>query len=132
MNCPVCGERLREIEKYGVQIDVCPGCKGVWLDRGELEKIIDFAEKGGPEQFYTSEPMRERPREHRDEPRYESPKERDREERYWDEEAKRREQESRVREHEEWKDEKGRYGHRRKRESWLGELFDTFGGGGED
>lgn len=39
MQCPVCSERMREIEKYGVTVDICPGCKGVWLDRGELEKL---------------------------------------------------------------------------------------------
>jgi Uncharacterized protein conserved in bacteria len=36
MKCPVCDENLREIDKYGVHIDICPGCKGMWLDRGEL------------------------------------------------------------------------------------------------
>ncbi|ATY83756.1 cytoplasmic protein [Kyrpidia spormannii] len=41
MNCPVCDNvRMREVEKYGVLIDVCPNCKGVWLDRGELDKIL--------------------------------------------------------------------------------------------
>ncbi len=41
MNCPVCdGVRMREVEKDGVLIDVCPSCKGVWLDRGELEKLM--------------------------------------------------------------------------------------------
>lgn len=40
MNCPVCDNiRMREVEKENVLIDVCPDCKGVWLDRGELEKI---------------------------------------------------------------------------------------------
>ncbi|GIN88552.1 hypothetical protein J6TS2_49380 [Heyndrickxia sporothermodurans] len=40
MNCPVCDNvRLREVEKEHVLIDICPSCKGVWLDRGELEKI---------------------------------------------------------------------------------------------
>lgn len=48
MRCPVCDETLREVEKFGVAIDICPGCKGVWLDRGELEKIIDMANTGGP------------------------------------------------------------------------------------
>lgn len=43
MNCPVCGERLREVNRFNVEIDVCPGCKGVWLDRGELEKVIEMA-----------------------------------------------------------------------------------------
>lgn len=41
MECPVCGDRLRGVEKYGVEIEICPGCKGVWLDRGELETIIN-------------------------------------------------------------------------------------------
>ncbi len=41
MNCPVCdGTRMREVEKDGIMIDVCPTCKGVWLDRGELEKLM--------------------------------------------------------------------------------------------
>lgn len=41
MNCPICNEvRMREVEKEGVTIDVCPSCKGVWLDRGELEKLM--------------------------------------------------------------------------------------------
>jgi Zn-finger nucleic acid-binding protein len=46
MECPVCGEKLREIERYGVMIDLCPGCKGCWLDRGELEKIAAMEESG--------------------------------------------------------------------------------------
>lgn len=48
--CPVCHNPLREIPKYGVLIDACPGCRGVWLDRGELEKIValsrDFQSEG--------------------------------------------------------------------------------------
>ena len=41
MLCPVCDQvRLKEVEREGVLIDVCPSCKGVWLDRGELEKLI--------------------------------------------------------------------------------------------
>jgi Zn-finger nucleic acid-binding protein len=43
MNCPVCDERLRTVEKYGLEIDLCPGCKGVWLDRGKLETILSQA-----------------------------------------------------------------------------------------
>nr|WP_283163276.1 zf-TFIIB domain-containing protein [Sporolactobacillus mangiferae] len=38
--CPVCDDvRMKEIERDGVQVDVCPSCKGVWLDRGELDKL---------------------------------------------------------------------------------------------
>lgn len=41
MNCPVCeNSRMREVEKNGIMIDVCPSCKGVWLDRGELDKLM--------------------------------------------------------------------------------------------
>jgi hypothetical protein len=31
---------MREVEKNGIMIDICPSCKGVWLDRGELEKLM--------------------------------------------------------------------------------------------
>ncbi|KIL34566.1 hypothetical protein SD71_19070 [Cohnella kolymensis] len=42
MNCPVCeGSRMREVEKDGILIDICPTCKGVWLDRGELDKLME-------------------------------------------------------------------------------------------
>jgi len=42
MFCPVCDSvRMREVEKDGVMIDICPSCKGVWLDRGELEKLLE-------------------------------------------------------------------------------------------
>jgi uncharacterized protein len=41
--CPIDGTPLMEMNKNGVTIDVCPECKGVWLDRGELEKLIQVA-----------------------------------------------------------------------------------------
>ncbi len=41
MNCPVCNITLQMAERQGVEIDFCPQCRGVWLDRGELDKIID-------------------------------------------------------------------------------------------
>ncbi|CAH2030536.1 TFIIB-type zinc ribbon-containing protein [Trichlorobacter ammonificans] len=42
MNCPVCPETpLVMSERQGVEIDYCPRCRGVWLDRGELDKIIE-------------------------------------------------------------------------------------------
>ncbi|UYV38552.1 zf-TFIIB domain-containing protein [Rhodobacteraceae bacterium D3-12] len=43
MKCPIDGETLRMSERHGVEIDYCPSCRGVWLDRGELDKIIDKA-----------------------------------------------------------------------------------------
>jgi len=42
MNCPVCSDTSLVIsERQGVEIDYCPKCRGVWLDRGELDKIIE-------------------------------------------------------------------------------------------
>ena len=39
--CPVCTTELTAADRQGVEIDYCPRCRGVWLDRGELEKLID-------------------------------------------------------------------------------------------
>jgi uncharacterized protein len=41
MNCPVDGTLLTIADRSGIEIDWCPTCRGVWLDRGELDKIID-------------------------------------------------------------------------------------------
>ena len=41
MNCPICNVSLVMSERQGVEIDYCPQCRGVWLDRGELDKIIE-------------------------------------------------------------------------------------------
>lgn len=46
MKCPVDGETLVISDRSGVEIDYCPQCRGVWLDRGELDKII---ERSAPE-----------------------------------------------------------------------------------
>lgn len=41
MRCPSCNTRLVELERSEVLIDACPECRGVWLDRGELDRILD-------------------------------------------------------------------------------------------
>jgi hypothetical protein len=38
--CPNCNESMQEVRRNDVQIDMCPRCRGVWLDRGELEKLL--------------------------------------------------------------------------------------------
>ncbi|MBT9292240.1 zf-TFIIB domain-containing protein [Hyphomicrobiaceae bacterium 22] len=43
MKCPLDGEALVMTERQGIEIDYCPKCRGVWLDRGELDKIIERA-----------------------------------------------------------------------------------------
>ncbi len=40
-DCPRCGVGLAMSERQGIEIDYCPQCRGVWLDRGELDKIIE-------------------------------------------------------------------------------------------
>ena len=41
MQCPSCGGELLELDRRGVRIDACRQCRGVWLDRGELDRIIE-------------------------------------------------------------------------------------------
>ncbi len=42
--CPSCRVNLTMSERQGIEIDYCPQCRGVWLDRGELDKIIERSE----------------------------------------------------------------------------------------
>ena len=41
MRCPIDQTELQMTERQGIEIDYCPNCRGVWLDRGELDKIIE-------------------------------------------------------------------------------------------
>lgn len=44
MKCPVCPDTtLLMSERQGVEIDYCPACRGVWLDRGELDKLVELS-----------------------------------------------------------------------------------------
>lgn len=46
MKCPVCKEaQLVMTERQNIEIDYCPECRGVWLDRGELDKLIERSER---------------------------------------------------------------------------------------
>ena len=71
MNCPNCSEVLVMSERQGVEIDYCPKCRGVWLDKGELDKIIEKSaalegrsNPGNP----AADPFHEQNRERRDYP----------------------------------------------------------------
>ena len=69
MKCPVCKDvTLLMSEKNGVEIDYCPECRGIWLDRGELDKIVERAH--GAQTAYYEEERREQ-RDHRDRSREE-------------------------------------------------------------
>ena len=61
MQCPVDGETLVIAERSGVEIDYCPKCRGVWLDRGELDKIIERAAPSAPAPTYSRDDHGSRP-----------------------------------------------------------------------
>ena len=45
MKCPRCETALSISDRQGIEIDFCPQCRGVWLDRGELDKIVERASR---------------------------------------------------------------------------------------
>lgn len=96
MNCPTDATPLTMSERSGIEIDYCPECRGVWLDRGELDKIIERSL-----QHQQPAPPPQQPR--GDDRGYQ----RDRDERFE-------------------RDRPAPYGYekRKRRESWLSELFD--------
>lgn len=48
MKCPIDDTELAMTERQGIEVDYCPKCRGVWLDRGELDKIIERSGEGSP------------------------------------------------------------------------------------
>ena len=95
MKCPSCNTALTMSERSGIEIDYCPQCRGVWLDRGELDKII---ERSAPESI----PSQKHHDDNRDD-RYEG------KEKYYNKDNQH---------------EKGKYYNQKKRKSFLGDLFD--------
>ncbi|MFF2030521.1 zf-TFIIB domain-containing protein [Arthrobacter sp. NPDC058192] len=119
MKCPVDSIDLIMSERSGVEIDYCPKCRGVWLDRGELDKIIDRAAESTaaapaaplpspvpvPPPLYNPDPRR-------DDRRYEEGRYADRRDRAG---------------YEQPRYDQPRYDDRprpKKKEGWLGDLFD--------
>jgi Zn-finger nucleic acid-binding protein len=51
VNCPIDGAELRITDRQGIEIDYCPTCRGVWLDRGELDKILERMAQPAPAQY---------------------------------------------------------------------------------
>ena len=74
MKCPVCRDvNLLMSERQSIEIDYCPQCRGVWLDRGELDKIIERSVPSSTQPKYESRETRQHVPEARD---YEQPKKR--------------------------------------------------------
>ncbi|MFN8534604.1 MAG: zf-TFIIB domain-containing protein [Dehalococcoidia bacterium] len=62
MKCPTCQVELRMTDRQGIEIDYCPQCRGVWLDRGELDKLIERSAEARPAESRNERaPMREYP-----------------------------------------------------------------------
>jgi len=97
MICPADGETLIMADRSGVEIDYCPKCRGVWLDRGELDKIIDRSATVLPTP--APQPEAHPPQHYRDENRLQDRHDDD----------------------DDWRYKKGK---RHKRESFLSDLFD--------
>lgn len=57
MACPICKTGLTMSDRQGVEIDFCPTCRGVWLDRGELDKIIERSMESAPPTRREAEPQ---------------------------------------------------------------------------
>ena len=69
MICPVCKDaNLVMSERSGVEIDYCPSCRGVWLDRGELDKIIERSTQNSRQNEYFGSKREYEPR--KDDRRY--------------------------------------------------------------
>lgn len=119
MKCPVDNETLVIAERAGVEIDYCPKCRGVWLDRGELDKILERSSESRPaaeqaqsryapdQARYIPEPAQERPRRDR------------RDDDDDDDRHRRRDGGGRM-----YSDDYHHDGRPKRRESWLSEIFD--------
>lgn len=116
MECPRCREGLRRADRAGVEIDFCSRCRGVWLDGGELEKLLDRSGDYYPPS-YSQESFRRDDRDHRHD-----------EHRHHDHDHGRRQEHGYGHSH------GGHSGHghdghghkRHKKKGFLGELFDIF------
>lgn len=61
MKCPICTDvNLAISERQGIEIDYCPQCRGVWLDRGELDKIIERSASPASQPQYENREARQR------------------------------------------------------------------------
>jgi Zn-finger nucleic acid-binding protein len=124
MKCPHCDVNLLMTDRQGVEIDYCPECRGVWLDRGELDKIVERSQlelggSGGGVAVVAAPPREERSRDRDD-------RSRDRDDRY--------RSDDRYREDDRYRDDGRRDDDRRhddryppkkkKRSSFLEDIFD--------
>jgi Zn-finger nucleic acid-binding protein len=116
MLCPHCKVELKIADRQGIEIDYCPNCRGVWLDRGELDKILDrsatmMPAQGAPSGYAPPPSGYASPPPHGGGRRHDDDDDDDDHRRYYGQPGY------------------GQHGYpqqgyRRRRESWLGDLFD--------
>ena len=74
--CPTCRVSLVMSERSGIEIDYCPQCRGIWLDRGELDKIIERAARDSapaPVQQTVQQPVQQQGYAQPNQPQYQQP-----------------------------------------------------------
>ncbi len=106
MQCPVCNVELKIADRQGVEIDYCPKCRGVWLDRGELDKLVERATQ------IDSQPMAVPPRVETRNDFYDDDND--------DDDYKRKNGER-------YREDDGLQPQGKKKKSFLGDVFDIFG-----
>ncbi|MFD1797256.1 hypothetical protein FQV27_09855 [Paracoccus aurantiacus] len=128
MKCPVDNETLLMTQRDGVEIDYCPKCRGVWLDRGELDKIIDRSAATSAPPVRLAEPAGQPAAPRPVDPSLDPYAERPHTQRYDSRDDRRdgrRDDRRDRRRYDDDDDDEYRYrGKRKKRESFLSELFD--------
>lgn len=67
MKCPNCNETLLMTHRNNIEIDYCPNCRGIWLDKGELDKLLEQEARQGDDRGHDRD--RDRDRKY-DQPRY--------------------------------------------------------------
>ncbi len=114
MHCPNDNTLLQMTSREGIEIDYCPSCRGVWLDRGELDKLIERSNAAAPMPVGSGRPQSDS--DHRrfddDDDHYE--------ERYGD----RRHDSRQYDERRHYDGDHHGHGHHKKKEGFLGDLFD--------
>lgn len=71
MKCPTCTTTdLLMTERLGIEIDYCPQCRGVWLDRGELDKIIERSAQGPAQTAAVTQAVPQQPQYAQQQPQY--------------------------------------------------------------
>lgn len=70
MDCPICSVPLVMSDRQGIEIDYCPKCRGVWLDRGELDKIIERSTNVTPQVAPAPAPLPAQPQQYGQQPVY--------------------------------------------------------------